>query len=62
MINSINIPVEISTLLYFFNSKEFYFHLYIIVFYTVLFFTEKCRLFWSEVENFCRTFDLLKNI
>jgi hypothetical protein len=26
-------------------SKDFYFHLYIILFYTVLFFTEKCRIF-----------------
>ena len=27
-----------------------------------LFLIEKCRLFWSEVENFCRTFILFENL
>jgi len=36
--------------------------LYILLIIVALIFIEKCRLFWSEVENFCRTFDLLKNV
>jgi len=52
---------KLSVFRYEFSVLELFDALYITVIFIVLFWGEKCRLFWSEVENFCRSFGLLKN-
>ena len=41
--------------------SSFIFHIYISTILCILFFVRKCRLFWSEGENFCRSLILFKN-